>query len=98
VDDLVEEIEDLLGLDDGDDGGWHYTVGGDDDWSYAVGGGEGDWHHGDEGGSSSGAEWYGTETPYEATSRVLAEQHATNLEVIDNIDGVDDYEYEVVTY
>jgi hypothetical protein len=52
---------------------------------------------GDDGGSSVSSDWYG-ESAYEATSRVLAEQHATNLEVIDNIDGYDDYEYEVVEY
>jgi hypothetical protein len=89
MDDLVEMIDDMLGTggDAGDGGTLHYS---DDDGTFDL------TDEGDSG--SSSVEWYGTESAYEATSRVLAEQHATNLEVIDNIDGVDDYEYEVVTY
>jgi hypothetical protein len=94
MDDLGDMIEDLLGMDD--DGTWYDDADGGT-WT-SITDGDGEWGYDGDGGSSSSVEWYGTESPYEATSRVLAEQHATNLEVIDNIDGVDDYEYEVVTY
>ena len=71
MDDLVEMIDDLLGTSD-DDGAYLRSHEDPDFGSFAD---DGD----DDGGSS--VEWYGTESPYEATSRVLAEQHATNLEV-----------------
>jgi hypothetical protein len=103
VDDLIDAIEDVLGLDDGDDG----AAGDGGSLFYTVddGGASGDGALFDTAGgggslfgvSSTPTDWYGP-SAYEVTSEALAQQHAINLEVIDNIDGVDDYEYEVVEY
>ena len=64
-------------------------LGGDDDATLGAAG-----FAADDGGYDA-YEAYADQQAYDQLSHTLAEVHASNLEVIDNIDGSDDYEYTV---